>query len=246
MTTSEIRKSYPINAFIDWVDNSRRVAKLDRDITVYYGREDVLHLFEYFISVFLSDYEAEIFHLYYRDNVSINEICKRFDFTANSFKNLKGRLLSKIDNSPFVYIITLGFDSYEKMLTEKGKKQGFDEGYKEGYAEGAKIGYNQIEKAKEFSVRQGDSNLKDIKELPHILLEDLATLEDLSLSIRAYNCLHNYGLRTLRDVAALPPNELIRIRNMGTSTFTNVVDVLVSFGVDKEPYSKWLCSNNKE
>jgi hypothetical protein len=246
MTTSEIRKSYPINAFIDWVDNSRRVAKLDRDITVYYGRADVLHLFEYFISVLFSDYEAEVFHLYYRDNVSIKAICKRFDLTSNSFKNLKERLLSKLDNCPFVYIITLGFDSYEKMLTEKGKKQGFDEGYKEGYAEGAKIGYNQIEKAKEFSVRQGDSNLKDIKELPHILLEDLATLEDLPLSIRAYNCLHNYGLRTLRDVAALPPNELIRIRNMGTSTFTNVVDVLVSFGVDKEPYSKWLCSNNKE
>ncbi len=246
MTTSEIRKSYPINAFIDWVDNSRRVAKLDRDITVYYGRADVLHLFEYFISVLFSDYEAEVFHLYYRDNVSIKAICKRFDLTSNSFKNLKERLLSKLDNCPFVYIITLGFDSYEKMLTEKGKKQGFDEGYKEGYAEGAKIGYNQIEKAKEFSARQGDSDLKDIKELPHILLEDLATSETLRLSIRAYNCLHNCGLRTLRDVAALPPNELIRIRNMGTSTFTNVVDVLASFGVDKEPYSKWLCRNNKE
>lgn len=240
MTTSEIRKSYPINAFIDWVDNSRRVAKLDRDITVYYGRADVLHLFEYFISVLFSDYEAEVFHLYYRDNVSINAICKRFNLTVNSFKNLKERLLSKLDTSPFVYITTLGFKSYEKMLTEQGKKQGFDEGYRNGYNEGFKDGHNSLEKEKSFSLRQEGAELKDINELPHILLEDL------SMPIRAYNCLHRYGLSTLRDVAVLDPKELMDIRNLGRVSYMNVVEVLSIYGVDKTPYIKWINRNDKD
>ena len=48
-------------------------------------------------------------------------------------------------------------------------------------------------------------------------------IEQLSLGIRAYNCLWRAGYRTTEDVLALDRKTLLRIRNLGRGTFDDIV-----------------------
>lgn len=41
------------------------------------------------------------------------------------------------------------------------------------------------------------------------------TLEDLELSVRAYNCLNRHGVRTVDELKAMTDEELMQVRNLG-------------------------------
>ena len=41
------------------------------------------------------------------------------------------------------------------------------------------------------------------------------TLDDLNLSVRAYNCLKRHGIRTVDELKALSDEELVQVRNIG-------------------------------
>ena len=240
VTNNEMLKSYPINAFSDIIKFGYSRDYFDHNLSVYYDRPDVLYLFEYFVYKYLSRDEAEIFHLYYRDNLAINKICAKYNITINRFTTIRKRVLSKLENSSFSYILQHGFTGYENKLLDNGKEKGYEIGYKTGYNDGYKDGHSMLAKEKNFSLRQGEADLKELNELPHILLEDL------SLTIRAYNCLHRYGLKTLRDAAVISPEELIKIRNLGKVSYLEIVELLSKYGVNKEPYIKYLHRNDKE
>jgi len=57
------------------------------------------------------------------------------------------------------------------------------------------------------------------------------TIDDLDLSVRAYNCLSRVGIRTLADISMLTSNELIGVRNLGRKCYLEVLDVCEKYGV---------------
>ncbi len=240
VTVNEMLKSYPINAFSDIIKFGYSRDYFVKDLTFYYNKSEVLYLFEYFVYKYLSKEESEIFHLYYRDNLTIKKICEKYKITNNRFATIKKQVLSKLENSPFPFILMHGFAAYEMKLEDTGSKKGYEKGYKNGYNDGYKDGHSGLEKEKNFSLRQGKSELKNLNDFPHIVLEDLP------ITTRAYNCLHRYGLKTLRDVAVISPEELINIRNLGSVSYLEVTELLSKYGVNKEPYIKYLHRNDKE
>lgn len=56
------------------------------------------------------------------------------------------------------------------------------------------------------------------------------TLEELDLSVRAYNCLYRAGCRTLGEVAAMTENQCMQIRNLGYRAFTEIKLALKEHG----------------
>ena len=58
--------------------------------------------------------------------------------------------------------------------------------------------------------------------------------------------LHRYGLKTLRDVAVVSPEELDKIRNLGKVSYSEIVELLSKYGVNKEPFIKYIHRNDKE
>lgn len=240
VTIKEMRKSYPINAFSDIIKFGHSRDNFAQDLSVYYDRPDVLYLFEYFVFKHLSRDEAEIFHLYYRDKLAINKICEKYNITNSRFATIRKRILSKLENCSFSCILAHGFGFYENKLLDAGKEKGYEIGYKNGYNDGYKDGHSMLKKEKNFSLRQGAAELKELNELPHILLEDLP------LTTRAYSCLHRYGLKTLRDVAVVSPEELDKIRNLGKVSYSEIVELLSKYGVNIEPFIKYLHRNDKE
>lgn len=57
------------------------------------------------------------------------------------------------------------------------------------------------------------------------------SIEELELSVRAYNCLMRAGITTIADLCSKTPLELKVIRNMGTKSETEIVEKLRDRGL---------------
>lgn len=56
-------------------------------------------------------------------------------------------------------------------------------------------------------------------------------VEELDLSVRAYNCLKRAGLHTLQDLTNMSENEMIKIRNLGKKSLKEVIDKIKEIGL---------------
>ena len=66
------------------------------------------------------------------------------------------------------------------------------------------------------------------------------SLEDLELSVRAYNCLKTANIRTLGDIVQLEVSQMMKFRNFGKKSLTELKQLIaeknISFGMDISPY----------
>ncbi len=56
-------------------------------------------------------------------------------------------------------------------------------------------------------------------------------VEELDLSVRAYNCLKRAGLHTLQDLTAMTENEMMKIRNLGKKSLKEVIEKIQDMGL---------------
>ena len=59
-------------------------------------------------------------------------------------------------------------------------------------------------------------------------------LEEMDLSVRAYNVLKRAGLNTAKDIAELDYFQILRIRNLGKHTYDEVIEKLETLGYNTE------------
>ena len=57
-------------------------------------------------------------------------------------------------------------------------------------------------------------------------------ISELDLTVRSYNCLKRAGKETLRDIAEMTEDELLRVRNLGRKSAVEVVDCLKKYGLE--------------
>ena len=66
------------------------------------------------------------------------------------------------------------------------------------------------------------------------------SLTDLDLSVRAYNCLKAADIRTLGDLAALEVSDMMKFRNFGKKSLTELEALIaekgLTFGMDIGKY----------
>ena len=58
------------------------------------------------------------------------------------------------------------------------------------------------------------------------------SIDDLDLSVRAYNCLKRAGILTLHDLVDKTENEMMKIRNLGKKSLKEVIDKVKSMGLN--------------
>jgi DNA-directed RNA polymerase subunit alpha len=65
-------------------------------------------------------------------------------------------------------------------------------------------------------------------------------LEDLDLSVRAFNCLKTAKIETLEELVQFDTNDLLKFRNFGRKSLIEIEELLVekglSFGMDIAKY----------
>ena len=62
-------------------------------------------------------------------------------------------------------------------------------------------------------------------------------LEEMNLSVRAYNCLKRHGINTLQELAGMCEEDLMKVRNLGRKSMMEVVDKLESLTGIRIPVS---------
>ena len=58
------------------------------------------------------------------------------------------------------------------------------------------------------------------------------TIEELDLSVRAFNCLKRAGVNTVADLINKSPDEMMKVRNLGKKALEEVIWKLQSLGFD--------------
>ena len=56
-------------------------------------------------------------------------------------------------------------------------------------------------------------------------------IEELDLSVRAYNCLKRAGIHTLQDITAMTEDEMMKIRNLGKKSLKEVLEKVKDMGL---------------
>lgn len=71
------------------------------------------------------------------------------------------------------------------------------------------------------------ANETDMQPVKVIAATDIM-IEEMNLSVRAYNCLKRAGVRTLDDVIRLGSDRLLEVRNLGKKCYDEIVWILVN------------------
>ena len=58
------------------------------------------------------------------------------------------------------------------------------------------------------------------------------TIEELDLSVRAFNCLKRASVNTVADLIKKSPEEMMKVRNLGKKSLEEVIWKLQSLGFD--------------
>ncbi len=104
------------------------------------------------------------------------------------------------------------------VLDTYAYKKGFMDGYHAGLAEG-------------LANTCPGSDPQTLRSRPLVFLE---------LSARSWSCLTAAGCKTIGDVADLPAEELLKLRNLGPSTATNIARALEKAGITQTAWDPFL------
>ncbi len=96
----------------------------------------------------------------------------------------------------------------ERVTPEENRA--YHRGYRAGFLDGLAAG------------EKGNAELLDTLQLP---------IEALGLSSRPLNCLHACGCQRVRDVAGLPEEAILRMRNLGAKSAAEIVSVLHQYKI---------------
>jgi len=103
---------------------------------------------------------------------------------------------------------------------------------KEAVSLAAKILNRQLSHFVDLSDEVGSTEILEKKEESgkEKILE--MTIEELDLSVRAFNCLKRAGVNTVSDLINKSPDEMMKVRNLGKKSLEEVIAKLESLGFD--------------
>lgn len=237
MITNNKLYEYPLNVLVTMSKKFESVNISDKDITMYENSNRFKSTFDAIAMITLSDIEYEFLLRYYRDGLTLREIAEERDLSHERIRQLIKRAMKKLANPD---VFACFSKDLLKCLIEQPNllKSAYDAGKEDGYKEGYNLG---CKTAHEEAYRKGFNDCREcrISEFK-ISIEELPDLpiEDVRFSIRTYNLLKRNEINTLIQIAKMSPAKLHKLKSMGTKTYTEVVSVLRSYGIDTTKYEE--------
>ncbi len=103
---------------------------------------------------------------------------------------------------------------------------------KEAVSLAAKILNRQLSHFVELSDEISATEIMEKKEDTGVNKELDKTIEELDLSVRAFNCLKRAGVNTVGDLINKSPDEMMKVRNLGKKSLEEVIAKLQEMGFD--------------
>jgi len=145
----------------------------------------------------------------YRDHKRVAEIAEEYGVSTAlvyAYTKTTFQVLAKCDL--YRNLMRYGMDDYLRNHRRKYSSDGYNRGYEEGY-------------------RSGKIQSSEVK-------ADALTIEDLFLSVRAYNCLKRSGVENVSDLVAMKDEDFLNVRNLGCKSVEEIYNKLVSIGRNPE------------
>lgn len=161
----------------------------------------------------LSVREGEVIELRWRDGKTYDDCGKVFSVTRERIRQIEAKALRKLS----VYARRLEYSSVPYATYNNLKKR-----------------YNLLKWQKEQAERRLDRLLEIMgkENTPTDEKGQPLALENIDLSVRAYNCLTRAGIKTLDDLLKIDSIEgLLKIRNLGRKSADEVIKKIHSYGL---------------
>lgn len=132
--------------------------------------------------------------------------------------------------------------NYEVETARVGQNNNFDKLIFEVWTNGSITPEESISLASRILIEHFEilANLNEIADETGLMIskaEDPSqkaletSIDDLDLSVRAYNCLKRAGMTTVQDLTDKTENEMMKIRNLGKKSLKEVIDKVKSLGL---------------
>ena len=171
--------------------------------------EDVTVTLENLIRECLTDEEKELVDALYKECLTLEETAKIWDRTPERIRQKKEKMFRKLRSKGHAAYLAYGNDYWFSQAHLR------DQLHNDLYIQKAKDELLRLDNLISYrrTVLQGiPAPIKDLK------------LEDMGLSVRAYNCLYRSGIRALGDILNHTPDELRRIKNLGYRCYEEVLE----------------------
>lgn len=172
--------------------------------------------------------EVTVFYNRFKYFYTLEEVAKTLGITRERVRQIECKCLAKLKR--FARYLELG--EYASKL-ELAKKE-YDK-----YISDLK-GQWTFESAKEFMEQYKKTNIVS-KTLHYV--KEINTIQDLDLSVRAYNCLRRAGVETVLQLLQISEEDLMQVRNMGKKSLKEIKNALAKYDLELPEQS--VCKINK-
>ena len=174
-----------------------------------------------------SDRERYCLMAYYKDVRDLEDIGKSLDVTRERIRQIIGKAIRKLKHPTNRDMLLQGKDKFE--LISINEKEEIIKEFKE------KISYDLIvewignHEITEELLNVCHSVINTYNNGPKGQGE--ATIEDLDLSVRSYNCLKRWGIHTLKDLTSMTRDDMMKVRNLGKRSLKEIESKLKEIGL---------------
>lgn len=171
----------------------------------------------------------DVIREYYEEHKTLAQIAESYGVTVTWIKDLKDMALRLMRKDPYKKFIFFGIESYLQRIKDRTDRYAYDDGYEKGMREGYQRGYAD---------REREYNAKEEKHRARIEQYADVSIDELNLSSRSYKCLVRSGIKTVGDIAALSREEMLKIRNLGITSYGEIYFKLRLLGLEDDELSR--------
>lgn len=165
---------------------------------------DIIGSLEYILGG-ISERDGRVIHARFRDEKTFEEIAKSENLSPVRIRQITVKAIKKLAHPLRRDYLIYGVKGMENRAVQQAVSQQL---------------YTAIKSILDISEKLGNTFPDSLSSL------NFTKIDELNLSVRAYNCLYRAGKRTLEDVCALSLDELAKVRNLGKKAFDEIVEVV--------------------
>ena len=169
--------------------------------------EDQLKGLDYALRL-ITPKEREVLFLRYKEHLSLRQIGKHYERCVERIRQINNKAIRKLRHPSRLKYYRDGFQNSQRIERE----------------------HAEILKAQVAAIRK-ENKAQAIESLKGLYIEEM------NLSVRAYNCLSRAGIREISELERIintEPQKLMKTRNLGKHGLTEILDKAELYGIDTE------------